>query len=137
MYKMKYIDRFTSANQIKQCAKYYIDLLGLQDWRIIFKLTNDLDNDDWAGQNTHDYTSKAAEIRIRKDMPKDLWIKQPHEEVLIHELLHCKFIDVANSTVEGVMFSQTQHTLLDDMARAIFKARYKLTNKNYYFNNEQ
>ena len=128
------VERFTDTSQIKECAKYYIQLLGLQDWRIIYDLTDDF-REDWAGMNERDYTSKIAKISIRKSMPqdKDMWVKQPHEEVLIHELLHCKFINVSSDTVEGTMFEQVYHTLLDDMARAILKARYNLTDDYYYF----
>lgn len=123
-------ERFKAVEEIKECAKYYIDLLGLQDWRIVYRLSNDID-EDLAGLNEHDYTSKTARITIRKDMPDDLWCKQPHEEVLIHELLHCKFMDLSNNSLEGVYYEQSTHTLLDDMARAIFKARYDLTNDYY------
>lgn len=129
---LHYINRFIDSNQIKETAQYYVELLGLQDWRIIYKLTDDF-NEDLAGLCETDYTSKTACISIRKTIPdKNLWIKQPHEEVLIHELLHCKFIRISNDTAEGLIYDQFHHTLLDDMARAIFKARYNLTNKDYF-----
>lgn len=128
----KWIDRFNSVDEIKECAKYYIELLGLQDWRIVYRLSNDLE-EDLAGCNESEYTSKTACITIRKDMPEDMWVKQPHEEVLIHELLHCKFLNIekTNKDIESLYYEQTMHTLLDDMARAIFKARYSLTNEFY------
>lgn len=130
-----YIVKFTSIEQIKECAKYYIELLGLQDWRIIFKLTDNF-NQDWGGMCESIHDTKCACISIRKSFPdKDVeyWIKQPQEEVLIHELLHCKFILTSDNTLSGELLYTHGHQLLDDMARAIFKARYNLTNEDYYF----
>lgn len=126
------VEKFNTVDEIEKCAKYYIELLGLQDWRIVYRLTNDIE-DDLAGCNESEYTSKTACITIRKDMPEDMWVKQPHEEVLIHELLHCKFLNIekTNKDIESLYYEQTVHTLLDDMARAIFKARYNLTNEFY------
>lgn len=135
---MSYIEKFTSVEQIKECAKYYIDLLGLQDWRIIFKLTDDF-NPEWAGRCESIHDSKTACISIRKTYPeKDVqyWVKQPQEETLIHELLHCKFILASDNTMSGELLYTHNHQLLDDMARAIFKSRYNLTNADYYFEEE-
>lgn len=127
--------RFKNIGEIKECAKYYIELLGLQDWRIVYKLTNDIE-EGLAGLNESDYTSRTACISIRKDLPEDLWVEQPAEETLIHELLHCKFLNVekVNRTIEGVYYEQYMHTLLDDMARAIFRAKYNLKNDWYELN---
>lgn len=132
-----YIEKFESVKEIERCAEYYIELLGLQDWRIIFKLTDNF-NPDWMGMCDSEHTAKVACISIRKTIDNlDLWCKQPQEEVLIHELLHCKFILPDDDTLSGVLIYQQGHTLLDDMARAIFKARYNLTNKDFYFKREE
>lgn len=127
------IEKFESVEQIKKCAEYYIELLGLQDWRIVFKLTDNF-NPEWLGMCETDYTGKSACISIRETTDKfESWIKQPQEEVLIHELLHCKFVSFDDNTLSGTLIYQQWHTLLDDMARAIFKTRYNLSNKDYYF----
>lgn len=135
---MGYIEKFKNIEQIKECAKYYIELLGLQDWRIVFKLTDNL-NSEYAGQCERIYTSKVACISIKKSCDEnnsEVWFKQPQEETLIHELLHCKFMQYDVNSIEGVLFDEHNHQLLDDMARAIFKARYNFTNDDYYFEEE-
>lgn len=129
---MEYIDRFTSAEQVKECARYYINLLGLQDWKIVFELgkCEDFEN---AGECESTFEEKCAKITIAKDLPSDLWFKQPQELTLIHELLHCKIELYDNDTLESKMVYQQQHTLVDDWARSIFYARYELTHEDMYF----
>lgn len=129
---MEPIERFKDVEQIKEYAKYYIELLGLQDWNIVFLFTDDF-NTDLSGLNSTFYTDKIAQIKIRKTLPeKDLIIKEFAELTLIHELLHCKFINFDNGSYESTQLEQQQHTLLHDMAKAIFNARYGLTIKDYY-----
>lgn len=133
----EYIDRFNSVEEIEKCAEYYVELLGLQDWRIIYKLTDDID-ENLAGLCESERVSKIACISIRKDLDRcGLWFKQPHEEILIHELLHCVIPLLEKDTVEGALFYDTYHQILDSMARAIFKTRYNLTNKDFYFKREE
>ena len=129
---MKPIERFEDVEQIKECAKYYIELLGLQDWNIVFQLTDDFDK-DLSGHNSTFYTDKVAEIKIRETIPEeDLIVKEFAELTLIHELLHCKFIPIENDSYEASIAEQYQHTLLHDMAKAIFNARYDMTIEDYY-----
>jgi hypothetical protein len=126
-----YVDRFENLEQIKECAKYYIKLLGLQDWRIVFAHTDDF-NPEWAGQCESIYAEKCAFISIKKTIPDNLWLKQPQELTLIHELLHCKFPIQDEENLNNNMYYTLWHQILDDMARAIFNARYNLTNDDYY-----
>lgn len=128
---MRYVDRFENIEQIEETAKYYIELLGLQDWQVKFEHTDDLSNGDFAGENESVFSCKCSVIRIRKTVPK-LEFRQPQELVLIHELLHCKFIMLENNNYDGILLYEYQHQLLDDMAKAIFNARYGLKNKDYF-----
>ena len=126
----KPIDKFKDLEQLKECAKYYIELLGLQDWVIQFRIENDIDK-DCAGLNESTFENKSSLITLVKDIEKNNYFLQPQELVLIHELLHCKYpIKFRNSYYESEIMADIQHQLLDDMARAIFKARYKVT-KDY------
>jgi hypothetical protein len=126
-----YIDKFDNVEQIKACAKFYIELLGLQDWKIVFAHTDNF-NEDWAGQCESVYAEKCARISIRKTIPDDLWFKQPQELTLIHELLHCKFPIQDDGSLQGNLYYTIWHQILDDVARAIFNVRYNLTNNDYY-----
>lgn len=133
--KPMYIEQFNSVDEIKECAKYYIELLGLQNWKIIFLHTDEMDEADWVGQCTSNFVKREAEIRIEKTHRKDFF-KNPQELTLIHELLHCKISMPENETFENKMMYDSAHRLIDDMAKAIFNARYNLTNKDYYHEGE-
>lgn len=127
-----YIEKFNSAKEIKKCAKYYIELLGLQNWKILFLLTDDMRNDSWSGQCTYNFVNREAEIRIEKTH-RDDFFKNPQELTLIHELLHCKIVMPENETFENTIIYNMAHQLIEDMAKAIFNARYNLTDKDYYY----
>lgn len=129
--EIKMIEKFSSVQEIKETARYYEELLGLQDWMITYKHTDDLCDPENAGENEVQFVNKFAVIRIRKTLPDGMIFNQPQELVLIHELLHCKFLSIDNGTYDGLMLDEYQHQLLNDMARAIFNARYSLTNKYY------
>lgn len=127
----KPIDRFKDLEQLKECAKYYIELLGLQDWGIQFRISNDIDKNN-AGQNDWDFVGKMALITLVKDIQPNDYFLQPQELVLIHELLHCKYpIIFDKHYYECVFLADYQHQVLEDMARAIFKARFNLTNEYF------
>lgn len=128
----KYIDRFNDVEQIEKCAEYYINLLGLQDWKILFVLGPTKDENN-AGECESIFEEKCAKITIADKVFDDLWFKQPQELILIHELIHCKIELYNNDRLEGLMIYQAQHTLIDDWARSIFYARYKLSNKDMYW----
>lgn len=127
-----YIDRFESIEQIRECAKYYVNLLGLQDWKIIYVL-GATSNENNAGECETIFEEKCAKITIDSREHTDLWVRQPQELVLIHELIHCKIILIDNNSVEGRLMCTYHHALVDDWARSIFYARYGLTNEDMYF----
>lgn len=124
------IERFLTVEQIAEVAEYYIKLLGLQDWMIRYELTDELGEGN-GGENEYQFVNKYAVIRIRKTLPESMLFRQPQELTLIHELLHCKFMLLDNTNYDGIIIYEYQHQLLQDMARAIFNARYNLTNKFY------
>lgn len=127
-----YIDRFKDVEEIKECAKYYVQLLGLQDWKIIYKL-QEPSNPDWSGECESIFEEKCACITIDNREHPDLWVKSPQELTLIHELIHCKIELFENTTYEGSLIELHYHTLIDDWARSIFYARYNLTHEDMYF----
>lgn len=133
---MEYIDKFESVDQIKECAKYYIEILGLQDWKIKFVLDVP-SNPDRAGECEQYTIEKCACITIDTREHSDPWFRQPQELTLVHELLHCKVPLPSEGHWEDVIVELFYHQLVDDMAKAIFFARYGLTNKDLYYNEEK
>lgn len=129
---MKYINKFESVEQIKKCAKYYIKLLGLQDWRIVFKLGVP-SNEEWAGECESQFAEKCACITIDNRKHDDLWLRQPQELALIHELIHCKIPLMDGRGTDGMVIYTFYHQLVDDWARSIFYARYGLSHKDMYW----
>lgn len=125
-----FVEKFNSVEEIKECAKYYISLLGLQDWMIKFELTDDLSDEDNAGENEYCFILKESIIKIRRSHPDNPIFKYPQEQTLIHELLHCKFGGIEQEEY------QYEHQLLQDIARAIFNVRYNLTNDYYIIDNK-
>lgn len=133
---MEYINEFESVNQIKECAEYYINLLGLQDWKILYSLGK-CSNSENAGECENIFEEKCAKITIAKGLPSDLWFKQPQELTLIHELLHCKIELYDNGSLESKVMYQQQHTIIDDWARSVFYARYRLSHKDLYIEEDE
>ena len=135
---MEYIDKFKTVEEIEECAKYYIKLLGLQDWRILFVLGKTKDENN-AGECESIFEEKCARIVISDIDYEDLWFKQPQELILIHELIHCKIelYENSNMTLESLMIYQQRHTLIDDWARSIFYCRYGLTHKDFYYGRDE
>lgn len=127
----KPINKFWDLAQLEECAKYYIELLGLQDWAIVFRISDDLD-ENLAGCNDYVFENKSSLITLRKTIQENKFFTIIQELTLIHELLHCKYpISFINKVYESRIVADLQHQLLDDMARAIFKARFNLTNEYF------
>lgn len=127
------IEKFKSVEEIESCACYYVNLLGLQDWRISYAFTDEI-SEDSAGECDAIFEEKCARISIRQTIPDDLWFKEPQELVLIHELLHCKMPLFYIEHLEGQVVEMYYHSLIDDWARSIFHVKYGIDNKWYYFN---
>lgn len=136
---MKPIIVFKNEKELIQRGKYWQEVLGLSDWLIKFMLVSkdkfNAENDDRAGENTTQYVNKVSVIRVLKNPPiEKFYFNQPQEQVLIHELLHSKFISVGNenNTIESVLYENYEHTLLEDLAKSLFWAKYNYTISDYY-----
>lgn len=128
------VNKFDTQQEIKDIAQYYIELLGLQDWQIIFRLGKCSDS-NWCGECEPIFEEKCARITISDNIEDDLWFKQPQELTLIHELLHCKIPMFDNSNIDGWITHNYYHTILNDWAVSIMNARYEI-DKNWYYNEE-
>lgn len=123
---------FDGEDELRACTREWKERLGLSDWciRVRFALTNEFGDASAAGECTTDWVGKSAIIQIlrRECMPEGAIQRQPHEQVLIHELLHCKFMGIGEEspTVEAASWETNQHALLEDMAKALYCAKYGL-----------
>lgn len=123
-----YID---TEEELLELAKEWQNKLLLNDWIIGFALVTNRDMSDieFAGESDVQYVNRCGTVSIlrKEDYPEFLFIKQPMELVLIHELLHFKFMTLENGTLEGCYWNEKQHQLLEDMAKALYMAKYNLT----------
>ena len=116
----------------KLCAEWR-ERLGLNDWTISLRFVypHELNDINFAAESEVQWVNKCALISVRKPecIPNDVMQPQPQELTLIHELLHCKFFSVeqAHPTIEGVFWDTMQHALLEDMAKALYCAKYNLS----------
>lgn len=120
---------FDTQEELLNCYKKWQSRLGLSDWNIGLALVNPEDIDEGnAGQSDVQWVNKCGTISILKKeyMPKDSLVKQPHEEILIHEMLHFKFLALESKTREETYFEMKQHQLLQELAKALYMAEYNL-----------
>lgn len=126
----KPIEKFTSQERLNESLKEWQARLFLNDWTIKAKITTDLKDESNHGECESCFVSKCAMIRIQSydAIKAGEWIqKQPQELVLVHELLHCKMALISReSTLEGAWWYETQHQLLEEMAKALIMAKYGL-----------
>lgn len=116
--------------QLEALTKEWQKRLGLSDWYIgvAFATQEEMSNPNWGGESDVQWVNKVGTIKIveKRFIPDDLLIKQPQEEMLIHELLHFKFIAFEEKTREESCFEIMQHQLIETLARALYSAKYNL-----------
>lgn len=120
---MKIIEK----GKLKEVSEYWIDVLGLKEWDIVFRIQrkSDMTLPDCSGDVNYQFIHKKAIVSLIDpiDWNNDLF-EQDMEETLIHELLHLKFA-ITDDTEEGQnSMPLLSHQLLCDIARSLLKARY-------------
>lgn len=122
---------FDNEAEMLQCMDEWKTRLGLSDWYIAARIcpAEDMELDDCAGESEVQHVNMCGAISIlrEEDLPKDSLLKQPMELTLIHELLHFKFIAFDEKTREEAVFEIMQHTLIEQLAKALYMAKYNLT----------
>jgi len=129
--KLEPITAFKSNEELQTCLEWWQSKLGLQDWIIKSKLTNDLQDIGNHSEISFNVVGKHAMIRIRPydSVEAGEWIaKQPQELVLVHELLHCLIYEIEKDTesIELIIYNQQQHQLIESMAKALIMAKYDI-----------
>lgn len=121
---------FDTQAEMLDCLNEWKGRLALTDWWIAARIcaADDMELDDCAGESEVQHVNRCGTINIRRkeDLPDDTIIKQPQELTLIHELLHFKFVGFVEENREEAMFELQQHQLLEDMAKAMYMAKYNL-----------
>ena len=82
----------------------------------------------WAGESDVQFINSCGLISIfrKEDVPAAVLLKQLHEEILIHELLHFKFISFEGKSREEAVYDIMQHQLLQTIAHALYATKYDL-----------
>ncbi len=121
------IMEYKNDKEAIESLKEWQDRLFLNDWIIKIQL---VPLTDLIGQNTYELSNKASLISIDPYCNKgDMGMtKDPHELILVHELLHLKFTltDGVNKTTEGLFLSFHEHSLIEQMAKSLIMAKYNI-----------
>jgi len=126
---------FNTDKELLECLKKWQKRLGLSDWLIACTLASPEDMEDgMAGWSEVQWVAKTGSILVLKKefLPDDALFKQPHEETLIHELLHFKFFPLEGTSREQIFFETMQHQMLEELARAYFLAEHNLSAEWFY-----
>lgn len=132
MFIINPIMEFTSLKQAYDCLREWQETLFLQDW--IVKLLIDVEPDDMTleevcGENVFSMEHRSCVIKILKpEFYGDRILKYCAEEILIHELLHCKYnwTRKNSDSIEYAYYDVLEHSLIEQMARSLLMAKYHL-----------
>lgn len=119
---------FDNEDELQECFEKWSPRLGLSNWIIGIRLSNKSEIPDGVGGWSEvDWVNKCGTIEILKkeDFTETLF-KQPHEEILIHEMLHFKFFSSEGKDRDSEFYEMMQHQLLEELAEALFMAEYNL-----------
>jgi len=124
---------FKDAKEANELLEEWKERLFLRDWHINLYFADELEN-NYAGQNESDFlnitsiitmlTGRALKIKLDGAVQK-----QPQEQILIHELLHSKIMSYEQDhpTIEGVLHDTIQHQTIEQLAKALYMAKYNLS----------
>lgn len=129
---MKPIMEFTSIEQAYECLHYWQEKLFLQDWTIKLLLVSpeEMNMQEVCGENIYVIESKCCVIKILKpEYYGDRITKYCAEQILIHELLHCKYnwCERNYDSIEVVYYDTLEHSLIEQMAKSLFMVKYNLS----------
>lgn len=130
----KPIEVFEDQEQLEKCLREWQHRLFLDGWMILAHTTDEITDPDGnrqvdvEGYNTFIYESSQASIQIltkKAHDDADMLFKYCAEKILVHELLHCKYVWMDNqNSYEGVYVCSKEHQLLEEMAKSLIMAKY-------------
>jgi len=130
MTKRQPIIEFTSTAQARACLREWQSRLFLADWIIDIQIGVEIPADaegDGLGRIDVDYNRRCALITLAA-MPETVEsriMRVSQEQVLVHELLHCKIGGIqADGSMEGQYYNAQQHALIEELSRSLVMAKY-------------
>jgi hypothetical protein len=128
------IMEFTNDEELMACMREWKKILFLEHWTIKAMLVDAIENEEeLCGQNHFVMILNCSLIKIIKPMPltgedlRNRMAKFCHEQILVHELLHCKYNWVMETdTYAGKYHDTLDHSLMEQMAKSLIMAKYNL-----------
>lgn len=133
----KPVVEFESQSQLDEYLEKWKVILGLQDWMIKASVVGKeyMPLEDSAGVNEYSIPMMQSIIYILdpkdyEDGTMDVYIA---EKILVHELLHLVFTYVdRENDYESKLADLIEHQKIEKMAKSFMKARYHLTDNDFY-----
>lgn len=128
--KSEPIIEFKTQEELDICLAEWQERLFLRDWNIKAYLVHRDVIPGLAGDSNVQWVNSCGTIRIlyADEIPSDSIEKEPHEKILVHELLHFKYMGFeGEETIENVFWDEKQHQLLEQMAKSLIMAKYRIT----------
>lgn len=133
----KPVVEFESQTQLDDYLEKWKVILGLQDWMIKASVVGKeyMPLEDSAGVNEYSIPMMQSIIYILdpKDYEDDTMDVYIAEKILVHELLHLVFTYVdRENDYESKLADLIEHQKIEKMAKSFMKARYHLTDNDFY-----
>ena len=133
----KPVVEFESQTQLDEYLEKWKTILGLQDWMIKASVVGKeyMPLEDSAGVNEYSIPMMQSIIYILdpKDYEDDTMDVYIAEKILVHELLHLVFTYVdRENDYESKLADLIEHQKIEKMAKSFMKARYHLTDNDFY-----
>lgn len=127
------IMEFESEEQLQSCIEEWKKVLFLQHWVIKGILCDEIldsNGNPLVGNNEFQMVNSTSLVRIVRPNKEntDCIVKYCAEEILVHELLHCKYNWMCKSSdsIEYSYFDTLEHGLIEQMAKSLIMAKYNL-----------
>lgn len=134
---------FESDEHLQRCIEEWKEVLFLNDWIIKGVLVDHIENEhgeEFSGQNSFQIVNKCGLVKVVKatDENKAGIMKYCGEQIVVHELLHCKYnwVERDYDSIEVAYYDELEHGLIEQMAKSLIMVKYKLPFK-WFMNFEQ
>lgn len=120
-----------TEKELVELLKEWQTRLFLDDWiiKVMFADKDDPDMEGLCGRNEFIIAINTSLIKIRKKEDYgDRLVKYCVEEILVHELLHCKYnwVERDYTSIEVAYYDTKEHALLEQMAKSLIMAKYDI-----------